>query len=77
MAIYRLLENSAFDPERISVMVAAYERACRELDLICSKTDSVTELVAKKIIEIAHTETDLDAQGICDRSLHALGITKH
>jgi hypothetical protein len=76
VAIYRLLENSAFDPERIKMMVDAYECACRALDLVGNKTDPVTEIVARKIVEIAQTGLT-DSQIICERSLEELGITRH
>ena len=52
MAIYRLLKFSAFDPEMITSMTAAYEDALRVLRL-ADRQDPITELVAKKIIEIA------------------------
>ena len=51
MAIYRLLQNSAFAPEDIAPLVAAYEECLRTLKL----SDPITEIVAKKIIEIAQT----------------------
>ena len=54
MAIYRLLQNSAFAPEDIAPLVAAYEHCLRILKL-SDRSDPVTELVAKKIIELAQT----------------------
>jgi hypothetical protein len=54
MAIYRLLQNSAFGPEQISCMTTAYEDALRELGLV-DRSDPITEIVAKKIIEIVQT----------------------
>jgi hypothetical protein len=54
MAIYRLLQNSAFAPEDIASLVAAYEDCLRILRLN-DRSDPITELVAKKIIEIAQT----------------------
>jgi len=54
MAIYRLLQQSAFTPEQISPMVAAYEDCLRELKL-ADRSDPITEIVAKAIIEIAQT----------------------
>jgi hypothetical protein len=77
VAIYRLLENSAFDPDKVRIMVEAYECACRELELSGSRTDQLTELVAQKIVEIAQTEVEADPEFICRRSLHELGIAKH
>jgi hypothetical protein len=77
VAIYRLLEKSAFDPDKVQIMVKAYECACRELELSGSRTDQLTELVAQKIVEIAQAEVDADPEIICQRSLHELGIRQH
>jgi hypothetical protein len=54
MAIYRLLQNSAFAPEDIAPLVAAYEDCLRTLKL-SDRSDPLTETVAKKIIELAQT----------------------
>ena len=51
MAIYRLLKNRAFGPDEIKVLTAAYEEALRTLRL--ARSDPTTEIVAKKIIELA------------------------
>jgi hypothetical protein len=52
MAIYRLLKNRAFGPDEIKVLTAAYEEALRTLRL-GNRSDPKTEIVAKKIIELA------------------------
>jgi hypothetical protein len=54
MAIYRLLQNSAFAPEDIGRLVAAYEDCLRILNVI-DRTDPISEFLAKKIIEIGQT----------------------
>jgi hypothetical protein len=54
MAIYRLLQNSAFAPEDISRLVAAYEDCLHILNL-ADRSDPITKLLAKKIIEIGQT----------------------
>lgn len=54
MTIHRLLQDKAFGPEEIACMITAYEGALRALGLI-DRTDPITEIVAKKIIEIAQT----------------------
>jgi hypothetical protein len=54
VAIYRLLQQSAFGPETIDLMVAAYEDCLRILKL-SDRSDPLTEIIAKKIIEIAQT----------------------
>jgi hypothetical protein len=53
LTIYRLLQQSAFGPEAINLMVTAYEDCLRVLSL--DRSDPRTEVVAKKIIEIAQT----------------------
>ena len=52
MPITRLLQDTAFGPDEIAVLVAAYEDALRALSLI-NRPDLATEMVAKKIIELA------------------------
>jgi hypothetical protein len=52
MPIRPYIEGDAFDPEIIQIMSAAYEETCRKLQLV-DRTDPITELVAKRIIEIA------------------------
>jgi hypothetical protein len=54
MAIYRLLQNSAFAPEDIAPLVAAYEDCLRTLK-VRDASNPTTELLAKKIIELAQT----------------------
>ena len=54
MAIYRLLQHSAFMPEDIAPIVTAYEDCLRILKLT-NRTDPLTEIIAKAIFEIAQT----------------------
>ena len=51
MAIYRLLQKSAFGPEDTKRMAEAYELALSQLGL-SDRRDPFTEIVAKLIIEI-------------------------
>lgn len=53
MAIHRLLERVAFEPEAVEVMSAAYAEALRALDL-ANGGDAVCEAVAKRVVEFAH-----------------------
>jgi hypothetical protein len=70
MAIYLMIRQSAFEPEAIERMTAAYEHALKVLQL-SDRTDPLTELVARKIIEIAEVgERDVDR--LCQRALAAL-----
>lgn len=72
MAIYRLLERSSFGPRDVERMIAAYEDALRVLHLV-NRTDPVTEIVAKKIIEVARTG-ERDPAAIRARAIEELGI---
>jgi hypothetical protein len=54
MAIYRILQNSPLSPEDISRLVTAYEATLKALGLT-DRTDPITDLVARKIIEIGQT----------------------
>ena len=54
MAIYRLLQHSAFTPEDIVPIGAAYEDCLRILKL-ADRSDPLTEIIAKTIIQIAQT----------------------
>jgi hypothetical protein len=49
MPIHRLLENSAFEPEHIESMAAAFLDLCRELDL--GEHDPLREVIARQVIE--------------------------
>jgi hypothetical protein len=54
MAIYRLLQHSAFTPEDITAIGAAYEDCLRILKLT-NRSDPLTEIIAKAIFNIAQT----------------------
>ena len=70
MAIYRLIRESVFEPETIERMTAAYEHALKVLQL-SDRTDPITELVARKIIEIAEVG-ERDPDRLCEQALAAL-----
>ncbi len=52
MPIHRLLENSAFEPDHIEAMAAAFDDLCRELELV-QPNDPLREVVARQVIEFA------------------------
>jgi hypothetical protein len=54
MAIYRLLQHSAFMPEDIATIGAAYEDCLRILKLT-NRSDPLTEIIARAIFKIAQT----------------------
>jgi hypothetical protein len=72
MAIYKVIAQGAFNQTDIGIMTAAYEAALRMLHLK-DRTDPITELVAKKIIEMADNG-DRDPRRICVRAVEELGI---
>ena len=72
MPIVRLLQDRAFDPETITIVTNAYERACNQLRLV-DRTDLLTELLAKAIISVAETG-EHDSDRILQAALQKLGI---
>jgi hypothetical protein len=71
VAIYRLLQNQAFTPADITAMTTAYEKALVDLDL--ERTDARTELLAKRIIEVAQTGIR-DPAKICALAIEGLDL---
>jgi hypothetical protein len=65
--INRLLKGSAFGPNEIEVLSSAFEAALRELNLV-DRTDPATELVAKRIIDLAQ-QGELDADRLRERAV--------
>ena len=53
MPIYRLLQNTTFEPRQIAAMTTAFEEICRELGL-AKRDDPLRDLVAKAIIDCAN-----------------------
>jgi hypothetical protein len=54
MAIYRLLQKQVFDPDDVRLMCAVYEDALKGYGLI-ERTDPLTELIAKTVIEMVQS----------------------
>jgi hypothetical protein len=74
LAIYRILQNSPLGPDEITRLSKAYEQALRTIG-VQDRNDPLTELIAKKIIEISQTGLKDPAQ-ICVRAVEALGLPK-
>ena len=72
MAIYRLLQNAPMRPEEIDRLTAAYEQTLKALSLK-DRNDPLTEMIAKKIIEIGQTGVKESAQ-ISKLAIKELGI---
>jgi hypothetical protein len=72
MAIYRLLREATFDQHQITRMVAAYEAAL-ELLKLNDRSDSVTELIALKIIELERNGVT-DAAHLCAQAIKESGL---
>jgi hypothetical protein len=70
MAVYRLLQNAAFGPDEIERVAIAYEGALRVLGLT-DRADPMTEILAKKIIEVAQTG-ERDPVRICAGAVAAI-----
>jgi hypothetical protein len=72
VAIYRLAQNVAFGPDEIQSMGKASESTLRVLGLT-ERNDPINEIVAKKIIEIAHTG-ERNPQRLSALAIQQLGI---
>lgn len=72
MAIYRILQNVAFEPEHIDALAKAYEDTLRSLHL-ANRNDPITETIAKTIIELAQ-RGERDASRLHARALAGLGM---
>ena len=72
MPLSTLLNGSSVDPEQATMLYAAYEIALRSLGLV-DRNDPITELVAKKIIEIGRAGVHDPAQ-ISAQAINELGI---
>lgn len=72
MAIYRLLQNSPMGPEEIAVLTEAYELTLKKLSLV-ERSDPITQLIAKKIIEIGQRGVR-DPSQVSTLAIKELGI---
>ena len=72
MVISKMLEEAVFPPEDIAGMTTAYDAALQLLRLT-DRADPATEIIAKKIIEIARSG-ERDPAKICARAIKELGI---
>ena len=72
MAIYKLLQNTAFEPKDIERLVTAFELTLRALRLK-DRDDPITQLVAEKIIAIGRTGIENPAE-ISNLALKELGL---
>ncbi|MGQ0683504.1 hypothetical protein [Bradyrhizobium sp.] len=75
MTIHRLLllQNIPLSPEDIGRLVTAYETTLKSLELT-SRSDPITEIVARKVIEIGQTGVR-DPLQISKLAIRALGQT--
>jgi hypothetical protein len=72
VAIYRLLQRQAFDPEAVACLTAAYEAALKLLR-ITNTDDPITETIAQRIIEIAQTGVR-DPAKLCAAALKGFDV---
>ena len=73
MPIRGMVDRGAFNPREIGEMVAAFEATLEALNLV-DRTDPITALVAKVIIDCAKTG-EIDRIRLRDCAIEA--VTKH
>lgn len=71
MPLNRLLKDGVFEPDEIRILNEAYESALRALYLV-DRNDPVTEIVARKVIEVGQSGITDPAQ-IASRTVESLG----
>ena len=72
MPICRLLQNSPFGPDEITMLTDAYERTLRKLGLV-DRNDPITEMVARKVIHLAQRGVR-EANQLSDMTMKELGV---
>jgi hypothetical protein len=72
MPIRRLLAGSTLGPDEIEILSAAFNEALRSLNLV-DRSDPLTDMVAKKIIDIGATGVR-DPAEIAKIALRELGV---
>jgi len=72
MAIYKLLQNAAFEPKDIERLATAYEQTLRALRLK-DRSDPITQLVAEKILAIGRLGFE-DPAEISQLAIKELGM---
>ena len=73
-SIVPFLRESSFDPELITVMSLAYEKAAAALH-DTGQPYVVQEVIARQIIQLA-TQGFRDPEAMCERALEALGLNR-
>ena len=73
MIAIRFFQKTMFDTDATSVMVDAYEKACRSLDDV-RQPDTVKKFIACRIIEAALTG-ERNPDRLCEHAMHALDLT--
>jgi hypothetical protein len=73
MAITKHLAGRAFSPEQVEQLTAAYEGALAELQ-ITNRDNPVTELIARKIIEVSDSDGTCTPAILYTRALAQLGF---
>ena len=72
MPIIRLLENSKLTPDDVEILTRAFKEALRALSLV-DRNDPLTEIVARKIIEIGPSPVR-DPIQIAELAIKQLGV---
>ena len=72
MPIHRLLQNVPLGPDEINRLSLAYEAALIALKL-ADREDPITQIIAKKIIEVGQTGWR-DPAKICEIAIQELGL---
>jgi hypothetical protein len=72
LPIRRMLQNESLEPQEVERLATAYDMALRALHLV-DRNDPLTEIVARKIIEVARSG-ERDPASLSQIAVKQLGI---
>jgi hypothetical protein len=65
-------QNTAFGPEEIALLVAAYELTLKKVGLV-DRDDPITQMIAKRIIELGQRGLR-DPEQLCELAMREMGL---
>jgi hypothetical protein len=72
--VINLFRDNAFDPETVSLLCAAYDKATKQLR-DTGQPPLVSEIIAQKIIKLAQSG-ERDPERLCDGALGAIKLRR-
>lgn len=74
MTLNRLLKDTALPPDEVKRLNLAFQAALTSLFLV-DRNDPITDIVARKVIEICQRSTSMDPLMVAAAAIKELGVT--